>query len=165
MKKQAHVIAGGFVTTLLLIGAGCSAYNTSNTNTAATNGASINPYATNVNTATENQNDTVNVNAVMTNENTTTGTNSTNSTTGNTSTVTIQNFAFVPADLVVKAGTTATWTNADSVAHTIVGNTGGPSSDTIGAQGTYRYTFSTPGTYTYHCSLHPTMIGSVTVTQ
>jgi plastocyanin len=76
----------------------------------------------------------------------------------------ITNFAFSPASITVKAGTTVTWTNNDSVAHTIVGDNGGPSSGSIAQGGTYSYVFNTAGTLAYHCSIHPSMTGTVTVT-
>lgn len=83
-----------------------------------------------------------------------------------TNSVTIQNFAFSPPSITVKAGTTVTWTNKDSVAHTVTETDGqtGPSSSDVNPNGTYTFTFSKPGTYHYHCSIHPEMVGTVTVT-
>lgn len=83
-----------------------------------------------------------------------------------TNLVTIQNFAFNPPSITVKAGTTVTWTNKDSVAHTVTETDGqtGPSSSDVNPNGTYTFTFSKPGTYHYHCSIHPEMVGTVTVT-
>lgn len=89
-------------------------------------------------------------------------TNQNQSTTAN---VTINNFAFSPANLTVKQGTTVTWTNNDSVAHTIIGDSGGPSSGTLGNGSSYSFTYSQPGTYPYHCGIHPNMTGTITVTQ
>jgi plastocyanin len=77
--------------------------------------------------------------------------------------VTINNFMFGPAGLTVKAGSTVTWTNQDEEPHTVVGS--GLRSPVLGNQGsTYAYTFATPGTYSYNCSIHPYMHGTVTVT-
>jgi plastocyanin len=77
--------------------------------------------------------------------------------------VTINNFMFGPAGLTVKAGSTVTWTNQDEEPHTVVGS--GLKSPVLGNQGsTYAYTFTTPGTYSYNCSIHPYMHGTVTVT-
>lgn len=77
-------------------------------------------------------------------------------------TVTIANFAFSPAAVTVPAGTTLTWTNNDSAPHDI---SGGPlHSPTLSQGQTWSYTFSTAGTYSYICSIHPYMTGSVTVT-
>ncbi|HEX3829203.1 MAG TPA: plastocyanin/azurin family copper-binding protein [Sporichthyaceae bacterium] len=77
--------------------------------------------------------------------------------------VMINNFMFGPASLAVKAGSTVTWTNQDEEPHTVVG--AGLRSPVLGNQGsTYAYTFTTPGTYSYNCSIHPYMHGTVTVT-
>lgn len=79
--------------------------------------------------------------------------------------VTIQNFAFMPSSLTVPMGTTVTWTNRDTTAHTVTGDTsGGPMSGTLQPGQAYSYTFSQNGTFGYHCSIHPTMTGMVTVT-
>ncbi|MFF9647012.1 cupredoxin domain-containing protein [Kitasatospora aureofaciens] len=85
--------------------------------------------------------------------------------TGNT--VTIQNFAFAPASLKVKAGTTVTWTNKDTDAHTVTSKqgSGGPlNSAPLTTGATYRYTFTKAGTYAYYCSIHPFMTATVVVT-
>jgi plastocyanin len=81
------------------------------------------------------------------------------------SAVTIQNFAFNPPALTVKVGTEVTWTNQDSTAHTVTFDTGGATSDNLAQSATYKQTFSTAGTLTYHCKIHSTMTGTVTVTQ
>lgn len=78
--------------------------------------------------------------------------------------VTIQNFAFSPASLTVAPGTTVTWTNKDSTAHTVTADSGtGPSSSQIAPGQSYSYTFQQSGTYAYHCSIHPQMKATVTV--
>ena len=77
--------------------------------------------------------------------------------------VTITNFAFQPATLTVKVGTSVTWTNRDEEPHTVVGN--GLKSPVLGNAGsTYSYTFTTAGSYSYNCSIHPFMHGTVVVT-
>jgi len=75
--------------------------------------------------------------------------------------------AFSPADMTVKAGTTVTWTNNDVVSHTVVESDGqtGPASSTLTPGNTYSFTFNTAGTYHYHCTIHPTMTGTITITQ
>jgi plastocyanin len=78
--------------------------------------------------------------------------------------VSIQNFAFNPSSVQVKAGTTVVWTNSDSAPHTVTGNNGGPMSPILNQGQQYSYTFSAPGTYPYHCMLHPSMTATVTVT-
>lgn len=83
-----------------------------------------------------------------------------------TNKVTIQNFAFAPSSIIVKKGTTVTWTNEDSVAHTVAETDGktGPNSQDISKGQSYSFTYDTVGTFNYHCSIHPDMIGKVTVT-
>jgi plastocyanin len=81
------------------------------------------------------------------------------------SAVTIQNFAFNPPTLTVKVGTEVTWTNQDSTTHTVTFDTGGAKSGDLAQGATYKQTFSSAGTLTYHCSIHPTMTATVTVTQ
>ena len=81
-------------------------------------------------------------------------------------TVTIQNFAFSPSTMVVHTGTTITWKNADSVAHTVTETDGrqGPDSASLDPGQSYSFTFKDVGTYHYHCSIHPEMTGTITVT-
>lgn len=80
-------------------------------------------------------------------------------------TVDIESFSYQPALINVTAGTTVTWTNHDSVAHTVTANDGSFDSGSIEADGgTFEFTFSEPGTYSYHCTFHPTMMGEVVVT-
>jgi plastocyanin len=84
-----------------------------------------------------------------------------------TNSVTIQNMAFSPANISVKKGTTVTWTNQDSVGHTVTETDGktGPSSSTLNQGSTYSFTYNEVGTFNYHCSIHTYMTGTVTVTQ
>ncbi|WP_052287615.1 cupredoxin family copper-binding protein [Streptomyces sp. 769] len=79
--------------------------------------------------------------------------------------VAIKNFAFSPATLKVKAGTTVTWTNQDTDAHTVTSaGSGGPlHSAALATHATYSYTFTKPGTYAYLCTIHPFMTGTVEV--
>jgi amicyanin len=77
--------------------------------------------------------------------------------------VTIANFAFAPAELTVKAGTKVTWTNNDIVAHTVT-FTDVANSPVLNRGDMFSRTFTTPGTYSYICSIHPFMHGTVVVT-
>ncbi|MFF2142952.1 cupredoxin domain-containing protein [Kitasatospora sp. NPDC058190] len=78
--------------------------------------------------------------------------------------VTIANYAFAPSTLTVSTGTTVTWTNNDSDAHTVTSTGSGPLNSAPLNQGaSYSYTFTTPGTYAYICSIHPFMHGTVVV--
>ena len=74
-------------------------------------------------------------------------------------TVKIGNFTFGPQELKVKSGTTVTWTNEDDIPHTVV-SPNNYRSKVLDTQGAYSFTFTTPGTYKYFCSLHPHMTGT-----
>ena len=99
----------------------------------------------------------------------TTETGSSDTTAGTTSTteggveVLIENFAFDPDPVTVKAGGNVTWTNRDSAFHRLVGDKGEFDSGDIPAAGTFTFAFKTAGTIAYHCSLHPTMTGTIAV--
>jgi plastocyanin len=77
------------------------------------------------------------------------------------SSISILNNAFDPPQLTVKAGTSVTWTNNDSVTHTVAFDSF--DSGDIESGGTYSHTFPDKGTFDYHCSIHPNMTGSVIV--
>lgn len=86
-------------------------------------------------------------------------------------TVNIQNFAFIPASITVPSGTTVTWTNQDTTDHPIVNDAQGSvaqgaifSSSSLPKGASYSFKFDNPGTYPYHCTSHPSMKGTVTVT-
>jgi amicyanin len=76
--------------------------------------------------------------------------------------VKIDNFTFGPPKLTVKAGTTVTWINEDDIPHTVV-SAGKFRSKTLDTEDKFSFTFTTPGTYVYFCSLHPHMTGTVVV--
>ena len=81
--------------------------------------------------------------------------------------VTIQNFAFTPGSLTISVGDSVTWTNKDSTAHTAT-STSGPASfnsGTLNPGAQFTFTFTTAGTYSYHCSFHPSMTATITVQQ
>jgi plastocyanin len=95
----------------------------------------------------------------------------TNGNTGNTggtggpgaNQVFIQGMAFTPASITVTAGTTITWTNKDAIAHTVTSDSNVFDSGSIKSGATFSFTFATAGTYAYHCTIHPSMVASVTV--
>jgi len=85
--------------------------------------------------------------------------------------VTIQNFAFSPPSVTVPKGTTVTWTNQDSTPHTIVNDATSTfalgkifMSNQLGQDQKFSFTFNDAGTYAYHCGIHTSMHGTVTVT-
>lgn len=76
---------------------------------------------------------------------------------------TIKGFSFQPEVLKVKVGAKVTWTNDDTVAHTVTADTDSFASGNVQPGGSFSFTFTRPGTYAYHCSIHPSMHGSVVV--
>ena len=76
---------------------------------------------------------------------------------------TIENFAFSPATITVAIGTTITWTNQDSAAHTVTSDSGVFDSGSISQGKTFSYTFNEKGSFNYHCTFHPNMKGTVIV--
>ena len=85
--------------------------------------------------------------------------------------VSIRDLSFTPAAIKIKKGTTVTWTNQDTVAHDVVGDDPvnnswfKTSAHTFTKDQTYSVTFNTVGTFTYHCTVHPFMKGSVQVVE
>ena len=78
--------------------------------------------------------------------------------------VDIASMQFQPATIRVKTGETVTWFNQEAMPHTITSpNSGLLASDQLNRGGSYEHTFQDPGTYTYYCSLHPSMIGKIIV--
>jgi plastocyanin len=75
----------------------------------------------------------------------------------------IQDFAFRPSRVEVAAGATVTFTNTGAVEHSVTADGGGFDSGLIQPGGRGAITFTTPGTYTFHCTPHPFMTGSVVV--
>lgn len=77
--------------------------------------------------------------------------------------VSIVDFAFDPGSVTVDAGATVTWTNQGPSPHTVTADDGSFDSGTLDAGGTFSFTFNTAGTVSYHCTIHPNMVGSVVV--
>lgn len=82
-----------------------------------------------------------------------------------TGSVAIKNFLFAPAAVTVKVGTTVTWTNDDGEAHTVTSTKGPLHSPALPPGGTFSYRFTKPGSYSYLCTIHPYMHGTVVVTR
>lgn len=82
-------------------------------------------------------------------------------------TVTIKGFAYAPASLTVKKGTTVTFVNMDSALHTVTSGTGGAKdgkfNESIDGGGAAKITFDTVGTFPYFCAVHVSMRGTITV--
>jgi len=77
--------------------------------------------------------------------------------------ISIENFAFSPDTVTTAIGTTVTWTNKDSVNHTVTSQTGVFDSGTLSNGGSFSFTFTQAGTFEYHCSIHTSMHGTVIV--
>jgi len=78
-------------------------------------------------------------------------------------TVSIQDFFFDSGQLTVAPGTTVTWVNKGQAPHTTTADDGTWDSGTLQPGEDFSFTFDQPGTYTYHCSIHPDMTASVKV--
>lgn len=80
--------------------------------------------------------------------------------------ITIQNFSFQPGTVTIPVGTTVTWTNMDTPSHTTTSDPGQAVSWDSGVLATnqsFSFTFTQAGTFTYHCSIHPNMHGTIVV--
>ncbi len=79
-------------------------------------------------------------------------------------TVTIDNFAFTPQTLTVKAGARVLFVNHDDIPHSIVGVHGEFRSKALDTEDKFEFTFATAGEFAYFCGLHPHMKGKIVVT-
>ncbi len=80
-----------------------------------------------------------------------------------TSKVVIENFAYTPATITVKKGTTVTWTNQDDVKHDVASDSDAFKSELLSKGQSFSFTFNEVGSFKYHCTPHPNMIGTVIV--
>jgi plastocyanin len=76
---------------------------------------------------------------------------------------TLTTTAYSPNPVTVAVGGTVTWINNDTTAHTSNGDDNSWSSGTLAPGGQFSHTFGAAGTFAYHCTLHPNMIGTVRV--
>jgi plastocyanin len=77
--------------------------------------------------------------------------------------VAIKDFAFNPQTIQAKVGETITWTNQDSTAHTVTLDDKSVDSGNVAPSATFSHAFTQAGTFTYHCQIHNTMTGTITV--
>ena len=68
---------------------------------------------------------------------------------------------FTPAEVVVAAGGTVTWSNSDSIVHNVVFRN--VTSPDIQPGDSWSYTFKVAGTYHYYCAYHQWMVGAIVV--
>ncbi|GHE83898.1 hypothetical protein GCM10017786_13960 [Amycolatopsis deserti] len=79
--------------------------------------------------------------------------------------VMMEGYAYSPSSLTVRVGDTVTWTNHDQAPHDVV-TTSAPvafKSAMLSQGQSWSYTFTTPGTYSYYCSVHPDMRATIVV--
>jgi plastocyanin len=81
-----------------------------------------------------------------------------------TGSVVMKDSEFRPNHVSVPTGTTVSWRNDDGFEHNVV-FAEGPASDTLLGGGSYQRTFDEAGTFDYECTIHPGMVGRVTVTE
>lgn len=77
----------------------------------------------------------------------------------------IQNYMFGGGRVEIAAGQRVLWTNDDPIVHKIVADGAAPAFQSPGLDqdDSFAFTFAQPGTYRYHCTLHPKMQGMVVV--
>lgn len=75
----------------------------------------------------------------------------------------IKGFAFLPATIAIGVGTVVTWTNLDLVAHTVTSDAGLFDSGLMQNRQAFQWTFDTAGTFSYICTIHPSMVATITV--
>jgi glucose/arabinose dehydrogenase/plastocyanin len=78
--------------------------------------------------------------------------------------VSIVGFAFQPPSVSIDAGDSVRWTEMDGAFHSSTSDTGLWDSDSLPFQGQFSYQFTAAGEYPYHCTPHPFMTASVSVT-
>ena len=78
--------------------------------------------------------------------------------------VRIADFAFAPDSSSVKVGDSVKWTNQGSATHTVTADDGAFDSGNLAGGKAFSFTFDQAGTYAYHCNIHQSMTGTVTVT-
>ena len=78
-------------------------------------------------------------------------------------TVSMDHSTFIPSEITVAPGTTVTWVNVETMPHTVVDLNKAFRSKMLVKDGTFSFTFTTPGDFDYLCSIHPNMKGKVVV--
>ena len=78
-------------------------------------------------------------------------------------TIKVENYTFVPSDIMVTPGTTVVWVNRDDSPHAIGSTDHVLVSKAMDTDDQYSFTFDKEGDYSYFCTLHPYMTGVVKV--
>ncbi len=76
--------------------------------------------------------------------------------------VEIENFRFVPAEVMVRVGDTVRWSTTSGT-HTTTADGAVWSSPAMARGESFAWTFDAPGTFDYFCAIHPGMRGTITV--
>jgi hypothetical protein len=79
--------------------------------------------------------------------------------------VKIVDFGFQAPALTVRVGSSVSWSNSGAVGHTVTSDVAGWDSATLATGQVFSRTFETPGTFAYHCAIHPSMTGTITVVE
>ena len=116
--------------------------------------------------STNNSNASTSANTTSTAAKTNSTTSSTNAGQPAAGSIEIKNMIFTPPQISIKKGASVTWTNNDTVAHTVTDDltdVGGPASSNIAPGATYTFTFEKSGSFQYHCTYHTSMRGTIVV--
>ncbi len=147
MKKSVVFI----IIVLIAIAGGIWYYNSSNQQTSIEDSSPNDAKPSDVNVAEDTQEDS-------------TPNSGETAQTEMTESVLIKGYSFSPSTITVKAGTKVTWTNEDSVGHTVTSDSGSELDSSLLSKGqTYSHVFEKAGTYSYHCKPHPGMKGKIIV--
>jgi plastocyanin len=77
--------------------------------------------------------------------------------------IVINDFMFAPMNVKIKAGSRVTWINKDDEPHNVVSDSGLFRSSALDTDDNFSFKFDKPGTYRFVCSIHPKMVGTITV--
>ncbi len=77
--------------------------------------------------------------------------------------INISGMAFSPNSITISVGDNVTWTNQDGSSHTVTGDNSEFDSGTLDNGQMFSFTFTTAGTYTYHCAFHSGMTATIIV--
>jgi plastocyanin len=80
-----------------------------------------------------------------------------------TTPVSIVDFVFQPQTVTINVGDQVTWTNGGPSGHTATSDTGVWDSGLLNVGQTFSFTFNTAGSFPYHCTIHPFMLGTINV--
>ena len=80
-------------------------------------------------------------------------------------TVNVDNYLFTPNVITVTVGTEVTWVNNDDFIHTVTADDLAFGSGALRVQADFRHTFEAAGEFNYFCAIHPSMRGTVVVTE